>query len=73
MLRTPCSCCACVCLVRAGFLMPLFWLVAALMPLCVPGRWVRRAAFASAAAAVLYLILGLTLGFAWWGSGSGGM
>ena len=41
--------------------MPIFWLVAVMLPCCLPGWHVRWAAIASFLGALLYAILALVL------------
>ena len=45
-----------------GFFMPIFWLVSVLLPCCLPGLSVRRAATASCIASIVYAIIAIILG-----------
>ncbi|KAG2483506.1 hypothetical protein HYH03_017616 [Edaphochlamys debaryana] len=45
-----------------GFFFPWLWLMALLLPCCLPGRGVRLAASASLVAGIIYAALGLVLG-----------
>ncbi|EFJ48554.1 hypothetical protein VOLCADRAFT_90893 [Volvox carteri f. nagariensis] len=44
-----------------GFIAPFFWLISVLLPCCLPGSQVQRAATASLIAAILYAVLAITL------------
>ncbi|KXZ45232.1 hypothetical protein GPECTOR_57g522 [Gonium pectorale] len=50
--------CGWICFVL-GFFMPWFWLVAVLLPCCLPGRSVRHAATASCVASIVYAIIAI--------------
>ncbi|GLC40376.1 hypothetical protein PLESTB_000432900 [Pleodorina starrii] len=45
-----------------GFFFPIFWLIAVLLPCCLPGRHVRWAAAASFLASLAYIIVGIVMG-----------
>lgn len=44
-----------------GIFFPFFWLVAILLPLCLPGTSIRRVALASGIALLTYLIIAIIL------------
>lgn len=44
-----------------GIFFPFFWVIAAFLPCCLPGRSVRRVAMASVIALLIYTILAIIL------------
>ncbi|PNH06847.1 hypothetical protein TSOC_006750 [Tetrabaena socialis] len=44
-----------------GFFFPFFWLVAVLLPCCLPGLSVRRAALASCLASIFYALIAIIM------------